>query len=152
VEEVLQWAGEGLRLNLEIKDPDAASPVLDLLRSHPGSRVLISSFDHDVLFRLRQADPFLPLAFLVDSPFWRLPLKKAAACGAESLNPRQDRVSRAMTAASHRRGLAVVPYTVDDPGRLGALLRLGVDGIFSNRPDEIIAFRHRRDLPAIRST
>ena len=143
VEEVLLWAGEGLRLNLEIKDPDAETPILELLRAYPRSRALISSFDHDTLFRLRRADPLLPLAFLVDSPFWSLPLKKAAACGAESLNPRQDRVSRAMIAASRRLGLAVTPYTVDDPGRLDDLLRMGVDGVFSNLPDEIIARRHR---------
>lgn len=143
VEEVLLWAGEGLRLNLEIKDPDAGAPVLELLRSYPRSRALISSFDHEILFRLRRADPLLPLAFLLDSPFWRLPLKRAAACGAESLNPRQDRVSRAMIAASHRLGLAVTPYTVDDPGRLDDLLRLGVNGVFSNLPYEIVARRHR---------
>jgi glycerophosphoryl diester phosphodiesterase len=142
VEEVLSWAGERLRLNLEIKDPDAGAAVLELLRSFPRSRVLISSFDHNLLTRLRRADSRIPLAFLLDSPFWRRVLKRAAACGAESLNPRQDLVSRTMIAASHRLGLAVTPYTVDDPGRFDDLLRLGVDGVFSNRPAEIIARRH----------
>lgn len=142
VEEVLSWAGERLRLNLEIKDKDAVAPVLELLRSFPRSRVLVSSFDHDLLFRLRRTDPLLPLAFLLDSPFWRSTLKKASACGAESLNPRQDRVSRMMVAASHRLGLGVIPYTVDDPERFDDLLRLGVDGVFSNMPDKIIVRRN----------
>jgi glycerophosphoryl diester phosphodiesterase len=48
-----------------------------------------------------------------------------------------------MIAASHRLGLAVTPYTVDDPGRLDDLLRLGVNGVFSNLPYEIVARRHR---------
>lgn len=143
LEEVLVWAGERLRLNLEIKDPDAGAAVLELLRSFPRSRVLISSFDHNLMIRLRQGDSLLPLAFLLDSPFWRRALKRASACGAESLNPRQDHVSRTMIAACHRRGLVVYPWTVDDPGRFKGLLRLGVDGVFSNVPGKIAAHRHR---------
>lgn len=142
VEEVLAWAGDRLRLNLEIKDAGAGSALLDLLRSFPHSRVLVSSFDHNLLIRLRRADPLLPLAFLIDSRFWHRALKRAALYQAESLNPRQDRLSRTMVAACHRCGLAVYPWTVDDPGRLDSLLRLGADGIFSNLPDEIAARRH----------
>lgn len=147
LEDVLVWAGERLRLNVEIKDPDAAGPVLELLRSFPRSRVLVSSFDHELLKRLRLAEPLLPLAFLLDSPFWRRVLKRASECGAESLNPRQDLVSRTMVAAAHRSGMAVTPYTVDDPDRLDALLRLGADGVFSNLPGKITARGLGKALP-----
>jgi len=38
-------------------------------------------------------------------------------------------------ASLHSAGFKVVPYTVDDPARMKALIDLGVDGIISDRPD-----------------
>jgi glycerophosphoryl diester phosphodiesterase len=38
-------------------------------------------------------------------------------------------------ASLHTAGFKVVPYTVDDPARMKALIDLGVDGIISDRPD-----------------
>ncbi|AKT52523.1 glycerophosphodiester phosphodiesterase [Arsenicicoccus sp. oral taxon 190] len=41
----------------------------------------------------------------------------------------------AMTTAAHRRGLKVVPWTVDDPATMQALIDNGVDGFITNYPD-----------------
>lgn len=38
-------------------------------------------------------------------------------------------------ASLHTAGFKVVPYTVDDPARMKALIKLGVDGLISDRPD-----------------
>jgi glycerophosphoryl diester phosphodiesterase len=134
LEEVLAWAGERLRLNVEIKAAPAALAVLELLRRYPRARVLVSSFDHRLLARLRGLAPELPLGFLLDSPFWRGALRRAAACRAQSLHPRHDLVCRPLLAACRRHGLAVHAWTVDDPRRLHDLRRLGVDGVFTNDP------------------
>lgn len=144
LEEVLRWAGGRLRLNVEIKVSAAAFAVLELLRSFPLARVLVSSFEHGLLESLRRSDPDLSLAFLLDSPFWRRVLGRAEACGAESLNPRHDRVSRNLVVACHRLGMAVYPWTVDDPRRLEVLCRLGVDGVFTNVPELMLPNRHQR--------
>ncbi len=132
--EVLDWAGDRVRLNLEIKDEHCGLVIFDLLRGFPSVRVLISSFDHRLLERIRQEAPDVPLGFLVESVFWRRGLKRAVSCRAESFHPRQDLVSRAMIRACHRHGLKVYPWTVDDPLRLAGLCRLGVDGVFTNDP------------------
>lgn len=46
-------------------------------------------------------------------------------------------VDLAMTAAAHDRGLAVIPYVVDDEPTMRHLVDLGVDGLITNRPDRL---------------
>lgn len=37
--------------------------------------------------------------------------------------------------AAHRRGMAVVPWTVNDVATMEALIDVGVDGLITDRPD-----------------
>ncbi|HEY1117563.1 MAG TPA: glycerophosphodiester phosphodiesterase family protein [Acidimicrobiales bacterium] len=46
-------------------------------------------------------------------------------------------VDATMTAAAHDRGLAVIPYVVDDEPTMRHLVGLGVDGLITNRPDRL---------------
>jgi len=134
LEEVLSLFGGRLRLNLELKDGAAARPVLDLVRRFPRAEVVLSSFNRRLLRQLRQHDAGLPLAVLTDQRFWRPALAAARRLGAESLNPRVSLVGPALVAACRRRGLAVVPWTVDGDGPLRRMRRFGVDGLFCNDP------------------
>ena len=136
--EVLEWAGDRVLLNLEMKTAAVADAVLALLLSFPRARVLFSSFDHRQLIDLRRRDPSLQVAFLIDTPFWRQALARAAACGAVGIHPRADRVGRLLVRACRRKGLVVYPWTVDDGAHLKPLLRLGVDGVFTNDPRRIV--------------
>jgi len=135
--EVLDWAGERLLLNLEVKDSGAARALLQTLRSFPRARVLVSSFDHGLLAGLRAADPRLPLGFLNDSRFWRRTLQRASTADAVSFHPRSEHVSRSLLAACRESGLAVYPWTVDSAAIAGRLKKLGVAGVFTNRPGEL---------------
>ena len=142
LEEVLDWADDRLRLNIEIKDASAGRALLDLLPRYPRARVLVSSFNHRLLESLRRVEPRLPLGFLFEEEGWQRVLRRALACGAESLHPREDRVSRPLLAACKRARLAVYPWTLDEPGRIRALRRLGIDGLFTNDP---LAVARRRN-------
>jgi glycerophosphoryl diester phosphodiesterase len=139
--EVLAWADDRLQLNLEVKDAAAAAALLATLRQYPQARVLISSFDHQLLAALRSMDPQLPLAFLNDSRFWRRALQRAVTAGAVSFHPRVNQVTRSLVSACHEQGLVVYPWTVDDVATARRLQQLGVAGVFSNRPGEL-----RREL------
>ena len=132
--EVLTWAGDRIRVNIEIKSAEAGQAVLETLRDFPRARVLVSSFNHKLLCHLRQTDASLPIGFLIDSRFWRLAARRAVSCAAESFHPPVKHVSRAMVTWCHRHNLTVYPWTVDAPERKRALLRLGVDGFFTNIP------------------
>lgn len=39
--------------------------------------------------------------------------------------------------SAHKVGLQVIPYVVDDPATMAALIRLGVDGLITNYPDRL---------------
>lgn len=134
LDEVLAWAGDRLALNLEIKESAAGAAVLALARRFPRARLLVSSFDHDLLMKLRGSAPQLLLGFLTQRGDWRPALAAAAAHLPACLHPRQERVTAELVRAGHAVGVRVYPWVVDDPQRLGVLRDMGVDGVFTNHP------------------
>jgi len=131
--EVFAWAGDRVRLNVEIKHAAAGEAVLTLWRQYPQVRVLISSFAHDLLDALGRQVPQLPRGYLTTGRGWRQALARAVAGGAESFHPAARHTSAALVAAARQAGLAVYPYTVDDPAEAARLQHWGVAGIFTNR-------------------
>lgn len=134
LEQVLKWAAGRLRLNLEIKEYAAGLAVAALVCRYPACRVLLSSFDHDLLAALRKQIPGLAIGFLSESRRWFEQIAAAAACGAESFHPRRDLLDGEQVALCHARGLKVYPWVVDDEATCRVLLGMGVDGFFTNYP------------------
>jgi glycerophosphoryl diester phosphodiesterase len=60
---------------------------------------------------------------------------RAAAAYAWGVGLQDARVTRRGLASARSAGLATTVYTVNDPARMAELAALGVDGIFSDRPD-----------------
>ena len=52
----------------------------------------------------------------------------------------------ALVAEAHDSGLAVIPWTVDDPPTMAALMDAGVDGIITDYPDRLRALMAERGL------
>jgi len=140
LQEVLLWGSKRLRFNIEIKDSAAGQAVLDLSRRYRQASIVVSSFDHELLRKLRRSAPQLPLAFLWEQQNWAAAVERAAACAAESFNPRYDCLSAELVAACHRRGLAVYAWTVDAVATLERCWQLGVDGVFCNDPRRVLAW------------
>ena len=59
---------------------------------------------------------------------------EAIRLGCASWHPCQDLVTARRLARAHAAGLRVHAWTVDDPARARRLVRLGVDGLFTNDP------------------
>lgn len=100
-------------------------------------QTLYSSFYDEVLHQLRAADGECRIAVLVSA---RQPLgifERAARVGAEAVNPLFTLVDDELVRRAHGEGLAVYPYTVDERDWMERLLDLGVDGLFTNRPDRL---------------
>ncbi len=72
-------------------------------------------------------------------------LVQAAGCAVWS--PFFAELDPEKVAASHALGLRVVPWTVNDPEHIEAVLDLGVDGIISDYPDRVRAALRARGRP-----
>ena len=53
------------------------------------------------------------------------------------------RITPAFLSFSHSKGIAVLTWVVDDPKDMKALIDMGVDGIYTRRPDVMLALLRR---------
>ena len=139
-------ACEGMGVNVEVKnlpgdpDHDAAAMVCEAVAGlavayRSPKQLLVSSFDITAVDRIRATDPSLPTAWIVAERHGTdLMLDRTAAHGHGSVNPWDELVDEHLVSASQDRGLTVLVWTVDDPGRMAELIDWGVDGIVTNRP------------------
>ncbi len=137
----------GMGVNVEVKnlpgDPDhdasdqVCAAVAGLVAAYrPADELLVSSFDISAVDRIRGTDPTLPTGWLVvERHGTDLALDRVVAHGHSSVNPWDELVDESMVVAAHQRGLRMVVWTVDDPGRISQLADWGVDGIITNRPE-----------------
>ncbi|MEO5509788.1 MAG: glycerophosphodiester phosphodiesterase [Longimicrobiales bacterium] len=106
-------------------------------------RVLIQSFSEASLRKIHAADPALPLIQLLHrkwetSGSIRRRLESIAEY-AVGIGPHFSDVDAALVETAHEHCLSVHPYTIDDVAEMARLDSLGVDGIFTNFPDRLLA-------------
>jgi glycerophosphoryl diester phosphodiesterase len=68
---------------------------------------------------------------------WQVAMSGVA--GLRGVNPAELDAGPELFAAASAAGLAVVPWTVDDPARAAALAALGAAGVITNRPRSVLA-------------
>lgn len=141
----------GIKWNLDIKDDRSVDPAVDvLLRAHALDRVCVASFSRPRLHRLREA--LGPDA--ATSATWQEALSLLRIPGSRRFFSRQwqDRLDRPVTvqvpptarglplltrrsvAGVHSLGMQVHAWTINDPAQMASLLKIGVDGIITDRP------------------
>jgi glycerophosphoryl diester phosphodiesterase len=155
------FAGEayaGVELDVDLKLPGYEREVVNgLLQRSLGDRSLVSSMFTESLDRLGELAPGLRRGWSVPrikrnwmrSPFAvpayaavrvmraRLPAQAAArirAGGCEAIMANRFLASRHLVGAVHGAGGMLYVWTVDDPARIQALERMGVDGVITNDP------------------
>jgi glycerophosphoryl diester phosphodiesterase len=162
LEEIFARYGLRARYYVETKNPEIAPgmeealvALLDrfALRVPAAKRrqVLIQSFSPASLMHLHGIDSTLPLIQLLEarelSTTSKRELLQRVATYAIGIGPDMAAVDSSLVREAHALGLIVHPYTVNDEADLERLTRLGVDGMFTNFPDRLIAIRDRRTAP-----
>jgi len=146
---VARAAPYAVRVNVEIKrqDPERgispeefAALLVDVLdRADMRGRALVQSFDVEALQAMRSLAPEIPRAAIARD---RTALDALAdAAGASAVLPRLDVLRREDVAAFQARGVAVIPWVVNEPEAMRRMKEWGVDGIITDRPDVALGIR-----------
>jgi glycerophosphoryl diester phosphodiesterase len=135
-------------MNIEIKEPkdgkkDIADKTIEEVKANGlFDKLLISSFDPEIIKRCKEVDPACKTGFLYspDRPITYTKMllsyvEYAKELGADYLHPHFSLVNAKYVAKLHENGIGVNPWTVDDADTANRLLSYGVDGIITNVPD-----------------
>lgn len=142
LEEVLAFLKtNGLFLNIEIKSgvvhyEGLEQKTVEMVRAFGlADRVLYSSFNHYSLMLARKADPNARIGLLYSEAMVD-PHVYALHLGADAIHP-HERALLVPGAAENclRNGIAINPWTVDDPARMASLQALGCGALITNVPD-----------------
>ena len=141
LEEVIDLVWKKAGLNIELKGPGTARPVIELLRKKLTpewgvDKFLVSSFDHKMLHEVRDLDSAIRIGVLLDGTPGDYPWI-AEGLNAYSVNQSLRHVNKKFVRDAHNRGFKVFVYTVNAPKDINKMMALGVDGVFTDYPDRL---------------
>ncbi len=145
LEEVLAAVRGRAGLNIELKAPRTEDAVAELLEAEikrgldPGG-IIVSSFARRRLERLRRLAPAIRTGALLSG------IHPGHAAFAESsrcfsVHPALGLLERKFVRDAHARGLRVYAFTANTEQEIRRAADLGADGVFSDFPDRVLAFR-----------
>lgn len=127
-----------IRLNLEVKTdieryPGIEERLIDVIRRRGVSeeQIVISSFNHMTLKRLKEMAPEIECALLLGQPLYNLS-HYASQIGATAIHPGVRTLTDMEIISLQKIGFTIRPYTVKTVEQLERFRRLGVDAVFVN--------------------
>jgi len=147
-----------VRFNIETKlHPDfpdetlppeafARSLVAEIRKAGMATRSSVQSFDWRTLAVVQAEAPEIATVYLTGARMAPGALARIRELGGRTWSPNFNSVDAARMAEARALGLRVVPWTVNAPADIAAMLELGVDGIISDRPDLVRAEMQRRGM------
>jgi glycerophosphoryl diester phosphodiesterase len=154
LEEVLERYATRARFYIETKNPEEApdmeTRLVALLEAYGlvtsanvGSlpAVIIQSFSADSLRQVAELAPALPRVQLIENVHSTRIIAQLAGIAryAHGIGPSRHSVDAALMDAAASHNLVVHPYTVNEEVEMRRLLALGVDGMFTDHPDRLLA-------------
>lgn len=129
-------------INIELKGRRTAAPVEALIREFIAQHrwtyehFVVSSFQHGELRAIH--DPQIRIGLLLTRPS-RLYSVSARRVRAWSMHPALRYTTARFVEDAHRRGYRVFVYTVNEPADVERMRGLGVDGVFTDFPERVVA-------------
>jgi len=151
--------------SLTLPPEEFARRVIAEIRKHGmQARITVQSFDWSTLQVIQREAPEIRTMYLTspstlapadgfDPALWLAGFTPAVhgsvtaaikAAGGRIWAPNHAYLSPALLADAHAHGLIVIAWTVNEPETIARLLKMGVDGIISDRPDLVQAELRKR--------
>lgn len=145
--EVLKLLPDDILINVEIKKMGADSRVFTeelyamMKRYHDIDNIIVSSFNHDVLYSMRQLDENLKIGMLFDQVVRDFPdYISRSQIKPTSMHLGVEVISKALCEQLHTIGYPVYIYTINTKEALNRVAIMGVDGVFTNYPERMAGF------------
>ena len=145
LEEVLGLVNRKVRVNIELKGPKTAKPVMRLINEYIKNKgwnlddFVISSFSRKELKAARRLNPLISIGFLISRfrllDHWWLSFAKKIR--ANFIGPSLKITSKRLIRKAHKHGLRVYIWTVNESKDIERMRKWGADGVFSNFPDRL---------------
>jgi glycerophosphoryl diester phosphodiesterase len=146
LQEALTLVKGNLRLVIEIKEPTIAPAIVKCLKDAAvePQDVMIFSFHDKAVEEIAKLEPHLPTTWLVDNPgvdetAWRATINRALEMRVSNIGTSYTHVDPGFVKLAHACGFGIFVWTVNEPSDMSYLVRVGVDGIISDRPDLVIS-------------
>jgi len=108
------------------------------------SKIILQSFDDRTLLAAREIEPKIVTSMLTSDNHIDY-VAVAVAAKANIVSPDHDWILVGDVRRLHKLGIKVLPWTVNTPDDWKKMLALGVDGIISDYPKELIAYLQSRE-------
>lgn len=146
LEEAIAFAAGNIALNIEIKTEAVSDQLeggveeksIELVKKYGmEDHVLFSSFDYRAVAHLKELAPDMPVAILYEErqSAGMMPSELVSKYQADAFNCSFRELNRKWLGDTREHNIPVFVYTVDRKSRMKKLLRNGVAGIFTNKPD-----------------
>jgi glycerophosphoryl diester phosphodiesterase len=140
LKEVFDLVDKRAGINVELKGRNTAQPVTALIHEYIKNhnltyeRIIVSSFDHDELKKVKALEPKIKIGALISSipeHFGRF----AEIIGVYSVHISKKSINRQFVVDAHEKGIKVFVFTVNSGEDVALMQSLGVDGIFTDYPE-----------------
>jgi glycerophosphoryl diester phosphodiesterase len=142
LEEVFELVNRQVFINIELKDHETVQKVVALIQKYileknwKYSDFLVSSFDWNALQEVAFLDEKIAIGVLTETDL-NLAFTFAKFIKAKSIHPDFQFLNSENTTKMQKKGLLVIPWTVNETSDIQKMKALKVDGIISDFPDRI---------------
>lgn len=143
--ELITLLPKHMSVNLEVKGLDTADSLCNFLEEKldkndiKPTQLLLSSFDHAQLFTCKQLLPDIARGLLINGVHLSIDAK------VETLEPYSvhqsiDFLEKELVKQCQLLGKKLFVYTVNEPDDIEQVIKMGVDGVFSDYPERVLDY------------
>ncbi len=144
LQEVINVIKDRIYLLIELKAEGTEKSVVELIKKNKLKKAIIISFIHQLVKNVKKIDKKIKTGILFKDNQTD-PVVMAKNTNSEFVFPKYELVDKEFVVKCHKKGIRVAAWNINNPDELKKASKLGLDIIYSNRPDILINyFKNKR--------